>query len=144
MSRRSRLATVVRVADLRETIARGEVAAAGAATARAVQDEQARRDALAAGRPDGTAPRTAAALHTGAELLARRAEAVALAGLEVARTRAARADAVAALTEAARRASLFATLADRLRQEDEVARLQADQRAADDSTVARHVRGGAA
>ena len=138
MSRRSRLATVVRVADLRETIARGEVAAAGAAIARALQDEQARRDALATARLDGTA------LHASAALLSWRAEAVTLAGTEVARTRAARAEAVVALTEAARRASLFATLADRLREEDEVTRLQADQRAADDSTVARHVRGGAA
>ena len=48
MSRRSRLATVVRVADLRESVARGAVAAAGAATARALQQEGERRDALAA------------------------------------------------------------------------------------------------
>ena len=113
MSRRSRLATVVRVADLRETIARGQVAVAGAATARALQDEQARREALAAARLDGSA------LHASAALLAWRAEAVALAGTEVARARAARAEAVVALTEAARRASLFTTLADRLRAEEE-------------------------
>lgn len=136
MSRRSRLATVVRVADLRESVARGQVAAAGAATARALQEEQARRDGLAASAVDGRD------LHASVARLAWRADAVALAGAEVARARADRAAAVVALTEAARRASLFSTLADRLRAEDEVRRLQADQRTADDSTVARHVRGG--
>ena len=141
MSRRSRLATVVRVADLRESVARGAVAAAGVATARAVQEERERRDALAVSSLAGLVSHDGDVRGAVARL-AWRADAVALAGDEVVRARAVRAQAVAALTEAARRASLFTTLADRLRAEDELRRLQADQRTADDSTVARHVRGG--
>lgn len=134
MSRRSRLATVVRVADLRESVARGAVASAGGALAQAVQNEQDRRDELAAATLDGRE------LHACAARLSRRAAAVTGAGVEVVRTRATRAEAVVALTEAARRATLLTQLSDRLRAEDEVRRLQADQRTADDSTVARHVR----
>ena len=138
MSRRSRLATVVRVAELRESIARGAVAGAGAETLRAVQQEQDRRAALAGSTLDGND------LHASAARLSWRADAVQVAASDVARARGAHAEALAALTEAARRAALLVQLSDRLRAEDELARLQADQRTADDSTVARHVRGGGA
>ena len=134
MSRRARLATVVRVAELRETVARGEVVRAAAEAARTRGEEQARRDSLAAGRLDGTD------LQRSAAVLGWRAGAVRLAATEAERAAAVHADAVAVCVDASRRTALLTSLAERLRAEHAAALLAADQRTADDSTAARHLR----
>ena len=139
VSRRSRLATVVRVADLRESIARGELAAAGAASTRA-----------RAGRAGP--PRRAGRLRPRRRRPARLGRP---AGLARRRRRRRRRRGRTGPGQPGPRPpprsprppggpACSPPSSDRLRAEDEVRRLQADQRAADDSTVARHVRGGAA
>lgn len=134
MSRTRRLGTVVRVADLRVGVARGQAAAAAARTVAARTEEQHRTAVLAAGAPVGLD------LSAVAQLLALRAAAVRGAGEAVATADRDRAGAVEAHVAASRRARLLTQLADRLRAEDELRRIADDQRTSDDSTSARHSR----
>lgn len=135
MSRLRQLTTVVRVAELRETVARSKVAAASAAvaTARTVRCE--RLETLAGTRLDG------ADVASSARLLQWRAEAVRTAEQDVEAAAAFRLTAVADRVGAARHAKLLRRLNDRLLAEENSRWLVAEQRTADDSTAARHLRG---
>jgi hypothetical protein len=134
MSRLSRLATVVRVAELRETVARGQVAAATAEVT-AARTEQADREAVLAGSAfDGSDVSRSVAV------LGWRAAAVRAAEQEVERAGAARLTALAGRVDAARHATLLRRLSDRLLAEETARRISAEQKTVDDSTGARHLR----
>lgn len=129
-----RLATVVRVAELRETVARGEVAAA-AAEVHGARTAQADREAvLAASTFDATA------VDRSVATLSWRAAAVRQAEQEVERAGAARLTALARQVDAARSATLLRRLSDKLLAEETARRIAAEQRTVDDSTGARHLR----
>lgn len=134
MSRLRRLATVVRVAELRETVARGRVAAAAAevTAARAVESD---RTAVLAGSTFD-----AAAVSQSVATLTWRAAAVRRAEQDVERAAGARLTALADQVDAARHATLLRRLSDRLLAEEAARRIAAEQRTVDDSTGARHLR----
>lgn len=134
MSRLRRLTTVVRVAELRETVARGQVAAANAEVARARTAQDDREAVLAGSTFD------AGAVSHSVATLGWRAAAVRAAEQEVERAGAARLTALAGQVDAARHATLLRRLSDRLLAEETARRIAAEQRTVDDSTGARHLR----
>ncbi len=134
MSRRSPLATVLRVAELREATARGTVAAAAGLAADARREHRGRVERLAAAAPAGLD------LAGTAAVLGWRAAAVTEAATAVEQADALRAHAAAAHTDAARRARLLAGVVEQHRVQQEALRVTAEQRTADDSSTARHLR----
>ena len=132
MSRR--LATVLRVAALQETLARAQAGRAGVAVHEAGLLVQQRRDALAGSAVSGGTP---AALQQALSLSALRAQAVTAAQEGEAQAEAARAGALDGWTRARARARLLEELDDRLRQQEQADEIAAAQKLADDLSSGR-------
>ena len=132
MSRR--LATVLRVAALQETLARAEAGRAGVVVHEASLVEQQRRAALAGSALPGGSP---SALQQALALSALRAQAVGTAQTAVAEAEAARADALDGWTRARARARLLEELDDRLRRQEQADEIAAAQKVADDLSSGR-------
>ena len=129
MTRRSAIATLLRVAELQEAVARGHAAQALSAAA-AAEDrcDQAEHDLRAAGLAGGSP----SALGTSTQVRLWRADAVALAGEQVAQSQEARQVALAQWTETRRRQRLLESLAARKREERLAAVEKSEQRLADE------------
>lgn len=129
MTRRSAIATLLRVAELQEAVARGHAALALSAAATA-QDRQAdaERDLRGAGLAGGTP----SALETSTQVRLWRADAVALAGEQVVQAQEARQVALNQWTETRRRQRLLESLAARKREERLSAIEKSEQRLADE------------
>ncbi len=129
MSRRTSVATLVRVAELREAAARGEAAKALAAVGAAAQAHQ---DARATLEQAGLAGGTREALGSTTQVRLWRAEGVDLAGRQLMDSEAARDEALMTWTESRRRQRLLETLAARTREEARLAQDKREQQLADE------------
>jgi hypothetical protein len=129
MTRRTAIATLLRVAELQEAVARGHAAQAlsAASTATARRDE-AQRDLQAAGLAGG-AP---TALASSTQIRLWRADAVALADVGAAAAKADRDQALANWTDSRRRQRLLESLAARKREERLSAQEKTEQALADE------------
>lgn len=132
MSRR--LATVLRVAALQETLARAEAGRAGVAVHQAGLLEQQRRASLAA---SSLSVGTPAALQQSLALSALRAQAVSVAEAGVAEAEAGCAAALDGWTRARARARLLVELDTRLRAAEQAEEIAAAQKLADDLSSGR-------
>ena len=130
----SRLATLVRVAELQEAAARGQAARALAATAAARQVRADRLEVLSAGAVAGG---TRDALTSSAQLQLTRAQAVADAEVGVQTAQHGQDQAVAGWTEAQRRHKLFTELLERHREAQRVQQEKADQLLVDELAASR-------
>ena len=129
MSRRSAVATLVRVAALQEAVARAAAGKALAAVAGAHDDHaRAAADLADAGLAGGTR----AALESTTQVRLWRADLVGQASAAVTAAEAERGAALAAWTEARRKHRLFEQLAARKAEEARVARERAEQALADE------------
>ena len=129
MTRRSAVTTLVRVAELREAVARGEAGRALALARAADSDRERAEHHLAA---SGLAGGTRDALRTSTEQRLLRAEAVVQAGAAQDRAERDRDAALAGWIEARRRQRLFESLAARKQEQARTARDHRDQALADD------------
>jgi len=137
MSRRSALPTLLRVAELREAVARADAGRALVAQADATAERDLRARAL------GELPSPAAgatSLEQVAQLGRWRAEALRVAEGELTHAQAARATAVEGWTETRRRHQLLEGLADRARAARDEEREKVAQRLADDLSSSRERR----
>ena len=130
----TRLATLVRVAELQEAAARGQAARALAATAAARQVHADRLEVLTSGAVAGG---SRDALTSSAQLQLTRAQAVADADVDVQAALHGQDQAVAGWTEAQRRHKLFTELLERHREARRVAQEKADQQLADELVASR-------
>lgn len=129
MTRRTAIATLVRVAELQEAVARGQAAQALAA-ARTAQEEHAHAQAEL--QDAGLAGGTPAALETSTRTRLWRADAVAQAQARVTDANGAREAALAQWTETRRRQRLLDSLAARKREEHRAGVERSEQRLADE------------
>lgn len=129
MTRRTAIATLLRVAELQEAVARGQAAQALAAAAEAqAQHAQAEHDLRAAGLAGGTP----SALESSTQVRLWRADAVAIADAHAGHAAQARQAALAQWTETRRRQRLLESLAARKREERLTAIEKSEQRLADE------------
>ena len=129
MTRRTAIATLLRVAELQEAVARGHAAKALAAAATAHADHaQAEHDLHAAGLAGGTP----SALETSTQVRLWRADTVARAEVQAAQSNHDRDAALTQWTETRRRQRLLESLAARKREERLTAIEKAEQRLADE------------
>ncbi len=129
MTRRSAVATLLRVAELQEAAARGRAGQALTQAREAQDAHQAAHDDL---RRAGLAGGSREALESTTQVRLWRAEAVELAGQQVEVADGVRQEALATWTESRRRQRLFETMAARKREEARAARERADQSLADE------------
>ncbi len=129
MTRRTAIATLLRVAELQEAVARGHAAQALAASAAAQENHaQAERDLRHAGLAGGTP----SALERSTQVRLWRADAVAIADTQAVQAAQARQAALAQWTESRRRQRLLESLAARKREERLTAIEKSEQRLADE------------
>ena len=134
----SRIATLVRVAELQEAVARGNAARALAAASAAATQYDGELTHL---RTGGVVGGSREALAASARQQLTRAEAVAAAALAHEAALRAQQHAVSGWTEARRRHRRFTELSDRKREEERRRREKADQQLADELASCRRDRG---
>jgi hypothetical protein len=134
VSRRSAVQTLVRVAELKEAVARGEAARALRASREAGEAIDAARDSL---RQAGLAGGSRAALESTTAVRLWRAEAVTVAEVAAAQLDLERQEAITAWVESRRRHRLFESLAARKHEERVVAQEKAEQALADELATSR-------